>query len=101
MWHSRSENACDLTKIAEKVADIGTFYRIFNNFPWDRIKQKDSVHFFRAGVKPLWEDEQNLNGGCWTLKIRKEDTRALRAWEELCLMICGGELQAEVAKGKS
>ena len=46
----------------------------------------------------MWEDEENLQGGCWTMKVRKEDGKALRTWEELCLMVCGGELQSAVAK---
>lgn len=50
-------------------------------------------------MRPLWEDEENLEGGCWVVKVRKEDGRAVRTWEELCLMVCGGELQAVVASG--
>lgn len=52
-------------------------------------------------MKPLWEDSENFDGGCWTLKVRKDDDRALKTWEELCLMVCGGELQAAVSKGES
>jgi len=50
-------------------------------------------------VRPLWEDSENAEGGCWVVKVRKEDGRAVRTWEELCLMVCGGELQAVVARG--
>jgi hypothetical protein len=88
-----------LTLLSEEVRDIAAFYRIFNNTPWTGIKAKESVHFFRAGVKPLWEDPQNLNGGCWVLKVRKEDGRAQRVWEECCVLALGGELQAAVADG--
>lgn len=83
------------------MPDIATFYKIYNNFPFDSLSLKDGVHFFRTGVKPLWEDEQNLQGGCWTVKVRKEDGRSIKAWEELCLMVLGGELQAAVASGES
>ena len=89
-----------LTLLADQVPDIATFYRIWNNFPWDLIRQKDCVHLFRQGVKPLWEDEENLDGGGWVLKIRRDDGKAIRAWEEICLMGCGGELQASLAEGK-
>ena len=82
------------------MPDIATFYKIYNNFPFDNLSSKDGIHFFRAGVKPLWEDEENLEGGCWTLKVRKEDGKALRTWEELCLMVLGGELQAAIASGE-
>jgi len=107
MWHTRAassgladDNKYAPTLLAEEVADIGAFYRIYNNFPWDDVRLKDVVHFFRAGVKPLWEDPENLEGGCWVVKVRKEEGNALKLWEEVCLMCCGGELQAVVATGK-
>ena len=37
--------------------------------------------FFRKGVKPLWEDKENLNGGCLFLHIKK--TFSNRIWENL------------------
>ena len=86
-----------LTQLVETVPDIAAFYRIFNNVPWCSIRQKESIHFFRSGVKPLWEDPENIDGGCLVLKFRKEDGRALRLWEEVCLMVCGGALQAAVS----
>jgi Eukaryotic initiation factor 4E len=91
---STSTFSTRLTLLADSVADIGVFYKIYNNFPWESLKLKDSVHIFRAGVKPLWEDPENLDGGAFTLKIRRDEGRAVRAWEEVCLMGCGGELQA-------
>lgn len=83
-----------LTLLADSVPDIGVFYKVYNNFPWESLKLKDSIHIFRAGVKPLWEDPENLDGGAFTLKVRRDDGRAIKAWEEVCLMGCGGELQA-------
>ena len=88
-----------LTLLAESVPDIATFYRIYNNFPWDVVKSKDSVHVFRQGVKPLWEDMENLEGGGWVLKVKKDGDKAVRTWEEICLMGCGGELQAAAQTG--
>lgn len=89
-----------LSVLATSVPDIAAFYRIYNNFPWDSIKLKDSVHVFRQGVKPQWEDPENLDGGGWVLKVRRDDEKAVKAWEEICLMGCGGELQASVQEGK-
>jgi hypothetical protein len=78
---STSTFSIRLTLLADSVPDIGVFYKIYNNFPWESLRLKDSIHIFRAGVKPLWEDPENLDGGAFTLKIRR-------------LMGCGGELQA-------
>ncbi|KPI36051.1 Eukaryotic translation initiation factor 4E type 2 [Cyphellophora attinorum] len=95
-----------LTLLSSSVKDIATFYRIFNNTPWSSLPTRSSIHFFRSGVLPLWEDLANLEGGCFVLKIRKDDGaspgssgekgKALRTWEELCLLTLGGELQAAI-----
>ncbi|KAL9622231.1 MAG: hypothetical protein Q9160_003414 [Pyrenula sp. 1 TL-2023] len=89
-----------LTLLSDEVPDIAAFYRIYNHFPWDRVKVKDSVHVFRQGVKPLWEDHENRQGGGLTVKVKREEGKAVRAWEEVCLLGCGGELQAAVLPGK-
>ena len=64
------------------------------------MKQKDSVHVFRQGVKPLWEDDENFEGGGWVLKVNKDEGKAAKVWEEICLMACGGELQAAAQGGE-
>lgn len=97
------------TTLAPSVPDIAEFYKVFNNTPWSAVKSRDTVHIFRAGVKPLWEDPENIDGGCWTLKVRKQQlqagdddrSRPKRVWEEICLMGCGGELQAALAESGS
>ncbi|KAK5955761.1 hypothetical protein OHC33_003402 [Knufia fluminis] len=96
-WHTKPGSS-NPTPLAESIPDIATFYKIYNNFPWENLSLKDGVHFFRSGVRPLWEDEENIEGGCWVLKVRKEDGRALRTWEEVCLLVLGGEVGSVVAR---
>lgn len=101
VWHSKPDERDEylLTMLVEHVADIGAFYRIFNNVPWSGVKQKDSIHIFRSGVKPLWEDQENRQGGRWLIRVRPENRQDVRVWEEICLLCCGGELQASIAQG--
>lgn len=101
VWHSKPDSQDEylLRPLVEDVADIGAFYRIFNNVPWNEIRPKDSIHIFLAGVKPLWEDAENQNGGRWLIRVRPENNRAIRVWEEVCILCCGGELQAALAQG--
>ncbi|KIW21150.1 hypothetical protein PV08_01730 [Exophiala spinifera] len=102
VWHSKPDpqHQYILTPLVDDVSDIGRFYRIFNNMPWLQIRQNDSIHIFRAGVKPLWEDAENQQGGRWLIRVRPDNNRAIRVWEEICLLCCGGELQAAIAQGK-
>ncbi|KIW39373.1 uncharacterized protein PV06_09149 [Exophiala oligosperma] len=101
VWHSKPDPQHQylLTPLVDDVSDIGKFYRIFNNMPWLQIRQNDSIHIFRAGVKPLWEDAENQQGGRWLIRVRHDNNRAIRVWEEICLLCCGGELQAAIAQG--
>ena len=37
--------------------------------------------FMKNDVKPIWEDENNKNGGCWSFKIFENQANEL--WEDL------------------
>lgn len=93
---STSSGAKSLTLLSDSIPDIATFYRIYNNFPFPCLTLKDSLHVFRSGVQPLWEDTENLAGGCWVLKVRREEDRSLKVFEEIAIMVVGGELQVAV-----
>ena len=98
-YHQKSSTQSgpsSLTLLSSSIPDIATFYRIYNNFPFPSLTLKDSLHIFRSGVSPLWEDPENLHGGCWVLKTRREDSRSLKVFEEIAIMVVGGELQAAV-----
>ena len=98
-YHQKSSTLSgpkSLTLLSDSIPDIATFYRIYNNFPFGSVTLKDSVHVFRSGVQPLWEDAENLAGGCWVLKVRREDDRSLKVFEEIAIMVVGGELQVAV-----
>ncbi|OKL55840.1 hypothetical protein UA08_08902 [Talaromyces atroroseus] len=83
-----------LTVLYEDVADIATFYRIYNNYPWDRIRLRDTVHIFRKGVQPVWEDPENMNGGCWTFRVPK--VKGQEFFHEVVILVMANELQAAI-----
>ncbi|KAI0015322.1 translation initiation factor eIF4e [Xylariomycetidae sp. FL0641] len=45
-------------------------------------------HLFKKGIRPIWEDDENKNGGKWILRLKKGI--ADRYWEDL-LMACVGD----------
>ncbi|KAL2221053.1 translation initiation factor eIF 4e-like domain-containing protein [Thermoascus aurantiacus ATCC 26904] len=98
IWHDKhtdSENYENrLYVLHEDVADIATFYRVYNNYPWDKIRLRDSVHIFRKGVKPVWEDPENLNGGCWTFRVPKAKAQAF--FHEIAILCMANEFQAAI-----
>jgi translation initiation factor 4E len=47
------------------------------------LKPYRKLHLFKAGVKPMWEDPENIKGGKWILRLRKNKVN--RAWENVCM----------------
>lgn len=63
--------------------DLTTFHSRFK-------KPKDmsggcEVYFFKENIRPLWEDEKNLEGGSFFLHIKK--TFANKIWENLLISV--------------
>ncbi|KAL1988950.1 hypothetical protein VTN96DRAFT_6939 [Rasamsonia emersonii] len=90
--HCDSNNNNRLYVLHEDVADIATFYRVYNNYPWDKIRLRDSVHIFRKGVKPVPDDPENRNGGCWTFRVPKAKSQAF--FHEIAILCMANEFQA-------
>ncbi|KAG2012724.1 hypothetical protein GB937_006809 [Aspergillus fischeri] len=100
VWYDRHSESTDydnrLYVLHEDVADIATFYRVYNNYPWDKIRLRDSVHIFRKGVRPVWEDPENLRGGCWKFRVPK--SKAQEFFHEIAILCMANEFQAALEK---
>uniref|UniRef100_A0A0D9VS76 Eukaryotic translation initiation factor NCBP n=1 Tax=Leersia perrieri TaxID=77586 RepID=A0A0D9VS76_9ORYZ len=48
------------------------------------------LHLFKDGVRPLWEDPANRNGGKWIIRFKKAVSG--RFWEDLVLVLVGDQL---------
>ncbi|CAN8300438.1 unnamed protein product [Cochlearia groenlandica] len=48
------------------------------------------LHFFKDGIRPLWEDGANWNGGKWIIRFSK--VVSARFWEDLLLALVGNQL---------
>lgn len=64
------------------------FWQIYDHLkrPND-FKISTEYHLFKDGISPFWEDANNINGGKWTLKLKKGISS--RYWEEIVLAIIG------------
>ena len=101
-WHDKHAPSGDyegrLTPLQDDIMDVKLFWEVVNSFPLQRLGFKDSVHFFKRGVKPVWEDPRNVNGGAWTFRVPKEKTDQF--WKELLVLAVGEEFFDVVQKGK-
>lgn len=48
------------------------------------------LHLFKEGIRPLWEDPANCNGGKWIIRFKKVVSG--RFWEDLVLALVGDQL---------
>lgn len=72
---------------------VQDFWKFFNNLPSvDQLPPATSYHLMRNGVLPLWEDEANLSGGTFALRVpRKESSHA---WLQLLLGVIGEQFSS-------
>jgi translation initiation factor 4E len=72
----------------DNISDINDFWTLHNTV----IEKINSGMFFlmREHVFPCWDDENNVNGGCFTIKIFKQSAQTF--WEEISIRLLGETL---------
>ncbi|XP_076348571.1 eukaryotic translation initiation factor 4E type 2-like [Tachypleus tridentatus] len=90
-WYCRQPR---LRSYDQNLKMIGTFNTVekFWSFYSHLVRPSEltgqiDFHLFKEGIRPMWEDEANRNGGRWVLRLRKG--LASRCWENLILAILG------------
>ncbi len=86
-----------LTLMYESIHDIKEFYQIYNHTPCEHLRQRDSFHLFKRGVKPVWEDARNVRGGSWTFRVPKE--KSTEFWMLVQVIAVGEGFDDVVGKG--
>ena len=87
-----------LTVLLENIITLKPFWEAYNRFPLDALKMKDSVHFFKRGVKPVWEDPRNVKGGAWTFRVPKD--KSDQTWKEILLLAVGEQFADVIQPSK-
>lgn len=61
-----------------------------------QLEKSSSYHIFKDGIKPMWEDPKNAQGGKWVLTLRQSNPALLdRSWMWLVLGLIGEELDED------
>ena len=90
----------------KRVGHFTTLESFFDTFATlhrpSRLEKNANYHLFKDGVKPLWEDPANADGGRWVLTIREHgrgieytaahDALVDRSWMWLVLALIGEQL---------
>lgn len=75
-------------KVVSTFVSVEQFWKAYSHMrrPGDLNGHCD-IHLFKQGIKPLWEDKANMNGGKWIVRLRKHFTS--RCWENLIMAMVG------------
>ncbi|KAG6918204.1 hypothetical protein DXG01_015993 [Tephrocybe rancida] len=82
-----------LTTVGE-FDTVEEFCRYFNWLkPPSKLERNSNYHLFKSGIKPMWEDEANANGGKWVLTMKNNPALLDRCWSWLTMALVGEELE--------
>ncbi|KAJ3430666.1 eukaryotic translation initiation factor 4e related [Anaeramoeba flamelloides] len=93
MWvdgYSQSRNwGEDLVKISD-FQSVGEFWGMYENLAKiSKTKNGTNFHLFKTGIKPAWEDSENINGGKWFLRINRSVLKLDEMWLTTILSMIG------------
>lgn len=93
LWYFESETGKSWVQCFHEVAackSIEEFWILFNSIKLPtEIDEGCNYALFESGVRPMWEDEHNRNGGRWiiTLEKRIDSDEVNRLWLDTLLLI--------------
>jgi len=53
------------------------------------------LFLMREGIKPIWEDPKNRNGGCFSYKVSNKSVH--KVWKELSYVVVGGTVSKQTS----
>ena len=90
-YHDPFDTKWDISSYV-KITTIDTielFWGIFNILE-SSVLIEGMYFLMKEGIEPLWENELNINGGCWSYRIQKKI--AYTSWIDLSVALCGNTL---------
>lgn len=89
-----SEYEAGLTVIGD-FSTVESFCRYFNWLkPPSKLEKNSNYHLFKSGIKPMWEDPANANGGKWVLTMKNTPDLLDRCWFDLCMALVGEQIES-------
>ncbi|KAG0370550.1 translation initiation factor eIF 4e-like domain-containing protein [Gamsiella multidivaricata] len=79
----------------KKIATFGSaedFWAVYSHLKRPHeLPTVSDYHLFKQGVRPVWEDETNIHGGKWIVRLKKG--LASRYWEDLVIAVIGDQFE--------
>jgi len=88
--------SANLEQLGKPIKTVQEFWGYNNNTPVSQMKMGESVYLFKQGIKPIWEDRHNIDGGSLTFIVPKE--MGPDFWTRIQCMAVGEKLQDKLDK---
>lgn len=99
LWYIKGDRSMNWEGCLKQVAVLDTiedFWALYNHIqPASSLELGSAYYFFKEGIKPMWEDEDNVRGGRWLIVVDKQK-RAQELdhyWFELLMAIIGEQFE--------
>ncbi|RYO79730.1 hypothetical protein DL764_009990 [Monosporascus ibericus] len=94
---SKANGYVEYEKSVHAIAQVSTveeFWAVYRhlNHP-SALPEKSDYHLFKKGIRPIWEDDENKQGGKWILHLKKGV--ADRMWDDTMMACIGNGLGDE------
>ena len=95
LWYYENEKGKNWELCQHQIASFDTvedFWSLFNHIKLaSEIKSGNDYSLFKNGIRPMWEDDTNKNGGRWVISLGKfyRTNELDNLWLELVLCLIG------------
>lgn len=114
LWeHRTGSDESSYSNNLQQLGEFNTvegFFRYVKHMPWPseffytkgeprlRLADRDVVGFsmFKKGVKPCWEDPQNIDGGEWRIRKFSSIGCVDEAWKQCTFLLIGNQFDEEI-----
>ncbi|VDN53534.1 unnamed protein product, partial [Dracunculus medinensis] len=99
LWYLKGDRNKDWEDCLKKVATIDTvedFWALYNaTQSASGLNWNSDYYLFKEGIKPMWEDENNVKGGRWLVVVDRQRRAELldQYWLELLMAMVGEQFE--------
>jgi len=99
LWYLKGDRTKDWEDCLKQVALFDTvedFWALYNHIqPASGLTWGSDYYLFKEGIKPMWEDENNVKGGRWLVVVdkQKRNVKLDQYWLELMMAIIGEQYE--------
>uniref|UniRef100_A0A1I7Z1A7 eIF-4F 25 kDa subunit n=1 Tax=Steinernema glaseri TaxID=37863 RepID=A0A1I7Z1A7_9BILA len=99
LWYLKGDRNKDWEDCLKQVALFDTvedFWALYNHIQTaSGLNWGSDYYLFKEGIKPMWEDENNIKGGRWLVAVdkQKRSDRLDRYWLDLLMAMIGEQFE--------